>query len=173
MEEPIPEASIPAQTAVSPPVPSDLKVTLDISPAIEPERAAMLLAWTSTREQEEIIKQVLSRIPGLRFAVTEIGGMNEDLRTRILPQVVGACINRHVIERRPSHIHALLHALIEAERGLMSDAPISGSMSMKIAVAVRGAWLAVAIFGESAFHVITNHKRAGLGVMHFSNNRGN
>lgn len=161
-------SQIPPETSPSPGEAPELRITLVVSQDIDPERAAMLLAWTSTREQEENIKEVLSRVPGLRFAVTEIGGINEDLRTRILPQVVGACLSRRVIDKRPLHIHALLHALMEAQRGLMTDAPLSGSMSLKIATAVRGSWIAVAIFGESAFHVMTNHRRAGLGVMHFA-----
>ncbi|HHV78438.1 MAG TPA: HutP family protein [Firmicutes bacterium] len=126
----------------------------------------MMLALTRTREEEEAVKQVLSRLR-VRFAVTEIGGITENLRSKIAPQVIGACLSQGVIRKCPSHTHALLHAILEAERGLMMDASMSGSMSLKIAVTTHGSWIAVAIFGQSAFHVLTNHRRAGLGTMHF------
>jgi hut operon positive regulator len=40
------------------------------------------------------------------------------------------------------------------------------SLALKIGIAARDEWLAVAISGRSALHVVTNHWRAGLGVMH-------
>ncbi|MCR4399047.1 MAG: HutP family protein [Firmicutes bacterium] len=146
--------------------PCTLKVTFDVSNGIDAERAAMLLALTRTREEEEAAKSVLSQVGDLKFAVTEIGGMSDVLRSKIAPQVVGASLSQGVIRKCSTDTHALLHAVIEAERGLLMDAPMSGSMSMKIAVVRQGIWIVVAIFGHSAFHVLTNHRRAGLGVMH-------
>ncbi|NPV69431.1 MAG: HutP family protein [Firmicutes bacterium] len=143
-----------------------LKVSFDVAGGIDAERAAMLLALTRTREEEDEVKRILSKVRGLKFAVTELGGMSDALRSKIGPQVVGACLSQEVIRKRSSDTHALLHALIEAERGLLTDAPMSASMSMKIAVVRQGSWIVCAIFGHSAFHVLTNHRRAGLGAMH-------
>lgn len=39
-------------------------------------------------------------------------------------------------------------------------------LALKIAVVRDDGWLAVALFGKSALHYMTNHERAGLGVMH-------
>ncbi|MBC7332712.1 MAG: HutP family protein, partial [Synergistetes bacterium] len=44
--------------------------------------------------------------------------------------------------------------------------PLSNSLLLKVAVVSDGRWIAVCMFGESAFHVLTNHRRIGLGVMH-------
>lgn len=143
-----------------------MKIVFDVSNGIDPERAAMLLAISRTREEEEAIKKVLARTKLFKFSVTEIGGMNDTLRSRLAPQIVGACVNQGVIDRAPSQVHALMHAVLEAERGLCMDAPLSGSLALKIAVVTDGSWVAVAMFGDSAFHVLTNHRRAGLGVMH-------
>lgn len=145
-----------------------MKIVFDISDGIDPERAAMLLAISRTREEEEVIKKVLARTKLFKFSVTEIGGMNDALRGKVAPQIVGACVNQAVIDRTPSQVHALMHALLEAERGLCMDAPLSGSLALKIAVVTDGSWVAVAMFGDSAFHVLTNHRRAGLGVMHLA-----
>ena len=143
-----------------------LSISFDISNGIDPERAAMLLALTRNREEEEAAKAALSRVQGLKFAVTEIGGMTDSLRSKITPQVLGACLNQGVIRKSSNHVHALIHAVLEAQRGLTMDVPMSCSMSLKIAVVRTSGWIVVAIFGQSAFHVLTNHRRAGLGVMH-------
>ena len=42
----------------------------------------------------------------------------------------------------------------------------SSSLALKIAIVRKEHWIAVAIFGQSALHYMTNHERAGLGVMH-------
>ncbi|MGE5485431.1 MAG: HutP family protein [Ignavibacteriales bacterium] len=148
--------------------PGSAEITFDLSGGIDPERAAMLLALSRTREEEDNIKGVLARIGGFRFAVTEVGGMSETLRSKIAPQVIGASLSNGVIRKCPADTHALLHAILEAERGLLMDAPMSGSMSMKIAVVAHGNWIIVGMFGHSAYHVLTNHRRAGLGAMHLA-----
>lgn len=133
---------------------------------IDPERAAMLLALTRNREEEEKVKKILAKIQGMRFAVTEIGGISDALRTKIAPRVIGACLKQGVICRCSSQTHALLHAILEAGQGIFLEMPMSTSMSLKIGVVNHKRWIAVAIFGDSAIHRLTNHRRAGLGVMH-------
>lgn len=140
----------------------------DISNGLDPERAAMLLALSRNREEEERLKSSLAGIPGMRFAVTEIGGFSDTLHAQITPRVVGTCLSQGVLCRCASQVHALLHAIVEAGKGVCLDRPIRTSMSLKIGIVHYNNWLAVAIFGESAFHRLTNHRRAGLGVMHIN-----
>jgi len=52
---------------------------------------------------------------------------------------------------------------------MMVNASSSTSIAVKIAIVRNDNWVAVAIFGQSAIHPLTNHLRAGLGVMHISN----
>lgn len=144
----------------------ELKVEFNVSDGIDPERAAMLLALTRSREEEEKVKSMLAEMAGMRFAVTEIGGVSDSLRSKIAPRVIGACLKQGVIGNTSSQIHALLHAILEASRGIFLEMPMSSSMSLKIAVVRHKKWIAAAIFGDSALHMLTNHRRAGLGVMH-------
>jgi hut operon positive regulator len=134
---------------------------------IEAERAAMLLSISRTPQEEEEIKKKLRKIPGIRFAVTEIGGVSEQIHSKISAKLLGTALNNGVITKDPGEVHALMHAALEAERGVMLDIPKNASLALKVTVVAKDGWLAVAIFGQSAMHVLTNHWRAGLGVMHF------
>ena len=81
--------------------------------------------------------------------------------------VIGASLNSGIIEKTANDIHALIHATEEAKKGiLVSVSSSSASLALKIAVVRGSGWLAVALFGKSALHYMTNHERAGLGVMH-------
>lgn len=101
---------------------------------------------------------------GLKAVVTEVGGKTSfyDFNERINRAVIGACLNSGLIEKKSNDIHAVIHATEEAKRGLL----VSVSLAMKIAVVRNEHWIAVALFGKSALHYMTNHERAGLGVMH-------
>ncbi len=129
-------------------------------------RLAMLLAITATRAEEMAIRDLAAANGTYRCAVTEVGGKYGDFRERIFHAVVGAALNSGVIAKTPFQMHALLHATVEAERGMLVNIPGSSSLNTKVAIVTDGKWIAVAIFGVSAFHPLTNHERAGLGVMH-------
>ena len=103
--------------------------------------AAMLLALTRTLKDEETAKRALTEA-GHKFVVTEVGG------------------------KTSYDIHALIHATEEAKKGILVSVSSSASLALKIAVVRGSGWLAVALFGKSALHYMTNHERAGLGVMH-------
>lgn len=130
-------------------------------------RAAMLLALTRTMQDEDAVKKLLAP-QGFRFVVTEVGGTsaNSDFQTKTTKAVIGACMNTGLVEKTPTNYHALLHATDEAKRGIMVNVASSTSVAVKIAVVRDKSWIAVALFGESALHPLTNHDRAGLGVMH-------
>ncbi|KAF0193541.1 MAG: hut operon positive regulatory protein [Bacillota bacterium] len=134
---------------------------------IDAERAAMLLAMSRSMAEEDHIKKSLLLVPGLRLAVSEAGGNSGQIQKKVNLNLLGTAIEKGVISRHPSQVHALLHAILEAKRGVMMDVPTDASLALKLVVVVRHEWLAVAIFGQSAMHVLTNHWRAGLGVMHF------
>ncbi|MBT9133689.1 MAG: hypothetical protein DDT38_00412 [Firmicutes bacterium] len=137
---------------------------------IDVERAAMLLAMSRSLAEEEHVKRQLSEVKGLRMAVTEVGGYVDQIQRKMGNNLLGSALESRVIERKSSQVHALLHALLEAKRGVMMDVPSNASLALKISVVAKDDWLAVAIFGQSAMHVLTNHRRAGLGVMHFPRN---
>ena len=129
--------------------------------------AAMLLALTRTMQDEDAVKKTLAA-QGFRFVVTEVGGTsaNSDFQTKTTKAVIGACMNTGLIAKSPVNYHALLHATDEAKRGIMVNVASSTSVAVKIAVVRDDRWVAVALFGESALHPLTNHERAGLGIMH-------
>ena len=131
--------------------------------------AAMLLALTRTLKDEETAKRALTEV-GHKFVVTEVGGKTsyDDFHEKVNRAVIGASLNSGIIEKTANDIHALIHATEEAKKGILVSVSSSASLALKIAV-VRGSvagWLAVALFGKSALHYMTNHERAGLGVMH-------
>lgn len=128
-------------------------------------RLALLLALTLTNEEEEVLKKELSE-SGFLCAVTGIGGDNEEIKRRINMAVIGACLNNNIIDKTPREIHSVIHATLEAKEGLLLSAPNGGNFAGKIAIIRHNDWLAVAIYGHSAMHVMTNHERVGLGIMH-------
>lgn len=129
--------------------------------------AAMLLALTRTLKDEETAKRALTEA-GHKFVVTEVGGKTscDDFHEKVNRAVIGASLNSGIIEKTANDIHALIHAMEEAKKGILVSVSSSASLALKIAVVRGSGWLAVALFGKSALHYMTNHERAGLGVMH-------
>lgn len=134
------------------------------------ETAAMFLATTRTMADEDYIKQLVGK-KEYRFVVTEIGGESSsaEFQQKTTKAVMGACLNNGLIKKTVTNMHALLHAVEEAKRGVLVNAATNTSIAAKIAIVRDPNWIAVAIFGESAIHPLTNHERAGLGVMHLCN----
>lgn len=129
--------------------------------------AAMLLALTRTLKDEETAKRALTEA-GHKFVVTEVGGKTsyDDFHEKVNRAVIGASLNSGIIEKTANDIHALIHATEEAKKGILVSVSSSASLALKIAVVRGSGWLAVALFGKSALHYMTNHEWAGLGVMH-------
>ena len=129
--------------------------------------AAMLLALTRNMQDEEEVKKLLTD-QGFRLVVTEVGGNSalSDFQVKTTKAVIGACMNTGLVAKTPTNYHSLLHATEEAKRGIMVNLASSTSVAVKIAVVRDEQWVAVALFGESALHPLTNHDRAGLGIMH-------
>ncbi len=128
--------------------------------------ASVLLALSSNLRGEESIKELLIR-EGLKCVVTEVGGKSYgEFQDKITKSVIGACLNNGIIEKSSSSIHAVLHAAEEAKKGILVNVSSSVSLAVKIAVVKDSHWIAVAMYGLSAIHPITNHHRIGLGIMH-------
>ncbi len=126
---------------------------------------ALALASTSTVEEEKKIKDVLKEY-GWKAVATEVGGLVDELPAKITRAVVGAALNGKVVEKRQSHMHALMHATVEAMDGFLQASLVEASVGAKIAIVRNSKWIAVAIVGDAAYHAIAHHERAGLGTMH-------
>lgn len=137
------------------------------SSIVSPGTAAMMLALTQTIYDEDLAKKLVAK-KGLKAVVTEVGGKTifDDFNDRINRAVIGACLNSGLIEKKSNDIHAVIHATEEAKKGLLVSVSTSASLALKIAVSRNEHWIAVALFGKSALHYMTNHERAGLGVMY-------
>lgn len=129
--------------------------------------AAMLLAITQTLYDEECMKQMVAR-SGFKAVVTEVGGKTSfyDFNEKVNRAVIGFCLNSGIIQKTSNDIHAVIHASEEAKKGILVSVSTSTSLALKIAIARDEHWVAVALFGKSALHYMTNHDRAGLGIMH-------
>lgn len=130
-------------------------------------RAAMLLAITPTREEEEYIKRIIHSYPkNYKCAITEVSGKISDYEEKVTQAVLGASLNCEVIKKDTQQIHALLHATMEASEGMALDAPMSANLVVKIGIVSSKTWIALAMFGQFAYHSLAAHERAGLGIMH-------
>jgi hut operon positive regulator len=129
--------------------------------------AAMLLALTRTISDEEAAKKMVSGL-GYRLVVTEVGGNSglSEFQSKTTRAVIGAAHNSGLLSKSPTNYHALLHAVEEAKRGFLANLSSASSLAVKIAIVRDDKWIAVAFFGESAIHPVTNHERTGLGIMH-------
>ncbi len=132
-------------------------------------RAAMLLALTATREEEDTLKAIIEQGKNIKCAVTEVGGKVNDFKEKITNSVIGAALNCGVINKDSRQVHALLHATMEAENGMLFGSAIGLNLAVKVGIACDAEWIAVALFGQSGAHFLTSHERAGFGLMHLSN----
>lgn len=128
-------------------------------------KVAITLALSTDNEAEQILKDKYAK-EGYLCAVTAAGGEIPLLAKKINNAVIGACLNNAIIEKTPEEIHSLIHATLEAKEGILLAVPSGASFVGKIAIVRKQRWLAVAIYGQSAMHVLTNHERIGLGIMH-------
>lgn len=136
----------------------------DLGPDDVP-RAAVFLAITKDAETETACRRRIEE-QGWRAVATEVGGLLSDLPQKIIRALVGASLNAGIIEKNSREMHALIHAAIEAGNSFIPQMIIEVSVGAKIAIVRNNEWLAVAIFGDCAAHVVSHHDRCGLGVMH-------
>jgi hut operon positive regulator len=125
-----------------------------------------ILASISSREEEDKLKGSLAGTPDVKLAVTVVSGIRSEVGKSFVKSVVSSALQANVIRRTSGDIHAVVHAALEAARGLLLDSLAETSVKFKFAVVSDGHWVAVSAYGESAFHPETNHERMGFGVMH-------
>jgi hut operon positive regulator len=145
----------------------DLQLSVQIRLTDESQvgRAALLLASTTTPQEENSLKSQIMNSEWQAVA-TEVGGLANDLSQKITRAVVGAALNSGVIKKKSGEMHALMHAALEAMNSFISMSLLEASIGAKIAIVRNRLWVAVAVVGDSAYHAVAHHERCGLGVMH-------
>lgn len=132
------------------------------------EKASLFLALTESRAEEDELKKVLTESYLLVCGVTEIGGTVTTLQSngKLINAVLSAAFNTGVISKDPAAIHALVHATLEASNSVFIHTHSNASFALKVGMVTDKKWLAVAIFGWSSLHPLSEHGRVGLGYMH-------
>lgn len=129
-------------------------------------KAALFAAMTSQEEENYLKSHMGAECPGFRLAVTFVSGLTSDVRKKIAQAVIACSLQNKIIEKSPGSVHAVMHAALEAFEQIGSHVPVDASLKMKVAITTDDRWVAVAIYGDSAIQAMTNHERAGFGVMH-------
>ncbi len=127
-------------------------------------RVAILASLTDEAEEPEIKLQMANS--GYKLAITFVSGLSNEIRTSFVKAVIACAVKNEIIEKTPGQIHAVLHAALDAFTGVVHAVPADASLKLKVAIVTDTNWVAVAIYGDSAFYPLTNHERSGLGVMH-------
>ncbi len=148
---------------VSPSIEINLRVRINDMSGVA--RAALALAMTSSKEEEDEVKALLEQ-HGWRAVATEVGGLLGEVGSKFSRSVIGAALNGRVIEKSHREMHALMHAAAEAVEGFMQSTALEASVGVKVAIVRNRRWISVAIVGDAAYHVSAHHERAGVGVMH-------
>jgi hut operon positive regulator len=129
-------------------------------------KLALFAAMTSREEEDVLKEEFLSKYKHTRLAVTFVTGTKSEIM-RIIPKSAISCaIQNNVIKKVSTQIHAIIHATLEAIGGIVDHIPSDTSLKLKLSIVTDHEWVAVAIYGDSAVHPVTNHERAGLGIMH-------
>lgn len=131
------------------------------------QSGALLLAMSNSLQTEELVKGIV-KLKGYKCVVTEFGGNEDEFKRKIVSSVIGACLNKNIIEKTSTEIHAVIHATAEATKGFLMSMGMTANIALKIAIVRDEKWLSVALFGYSALHYSTNHKRACVGTMHIA-----
>ncbi len=124
-----------------------------------------LLAAMTTRDEEEILKTFVSeKCQNFKLAVTFISGSRDKVMETVTKSAVGCALQNNIVRANGVEIHAVMHATLEAIGGITNHL-IDANLKLKMSIVSDGKWVAVALYGDSAIHPLTNHERAGLGVM--------
>ncbi len=126
----------------------------------------MTLAMTEDREEEEKVKKWLASKGYKKAVATEISGLLVEFKQNAMKNTVTAALQTGIIDNKPYRIHAICHAVLEAVQGVLPVNLGNPSMKIKTSIVSDGHWVAVGMYGHSALHILTNHERAGLGIMH-------
>lgn len=126
-----------------------------------------LLASLTDQEEEKTMKEELSNNRnGYKLAVTFVSGMTSDIKRSFVKSIIGCSLQNDLIRKTPGQIHAVVHAALDALSGVIHQVPSDASLKLKVSITTDSNWVAVAIYGESAFYPLTNHERSSLAAMH-------
>lgn len=129
-------------------------------------KTALLLA-ISDQEEEAFFKNKIQEMHGeMRAAVTFISGVRSKVTETFARSVLNTALQNNIINKKVAHMHAVMHAAMEAFQGIIPPTAISSSIKMKVAICADNHWVAVAVYGDSAVSTFTNHERCGFGLMH-------
>lgn len=126
------------------------------------------LAALTDDEEEKRLKEELAHDIRYRVAITFISGLTSDIKENFVKSIIGCALQNDVIVKSSGNVHAVIHAALDALDGVVHNVPADSSLKMKVAIVSDGKWIAVAIYGDSAFYPMTNHERAGMSMMHLS-----
>lgn len=129
-------------------------------------KAALILAMSDREEEEDLKSQINRKTPHFRLAVTVVTGLTSELNNSFVKAIVGCSLQNNIVRKSGGQIHAVLHAALDALKGVVQQVPAEASLKLKVAIVADNDWVAVGIYGDSAFYPITNHERSSLGVMH-------
>lgn len=135
---------------------------------IAPDRIgklALLLAMSSREEEDEIKAYVKESFPNLTAGVTFLTGKRSDVMKNVGKAAFGCVSQNNVIKVDSRGVHAVMHAALEALSGITNHILTDTSLKLKLSVVSDKKWIAIALYGDSAIHPLTNHERAGLGIM--------
>ena len=129
-------------------------------------KIAMAAALTDEHE-EEIIKEYVKKYGiDYKLAVTFVTGLTSDIKKTFVKSIIGCALQNHIVKKKGTQMHALIHAALDALDGVIHSVPVDSSLKLKVGICTDYEWIAVAVYGDSAFYPLTNHERAGMGVMH-------
>lgn len=130
-------------------------------------KLALFAAMTSREEEDRLKQEIETAKQGqFRLAITFVTGTRSEVMKVVSKSAVSCALQNNVIKKAANQVHAVVHATIEAIGGIVEYIPADSSLKLKLSVVSSPDWLAVAIYGDSAVHPMTNHERAGLGIMH-------
>lgn len=129
---------------------------------IDPIRQAILLAMTQSMEQEKEMIRYLQGM-GIKCVATMASGFNSDISPKLVNNLVGACLNANIIEKKKSHIHPVVHALHEAMDTSRVTREISQNCRLKVGVVRYEDQISICIYGDLAIHELSAHKTVGVG----------
>lgn len=129
-------------------------------------KIAMLLAL-SDEEEERAIKEKFKN-SNIKVAVTVVAGLASQVRENFVKSVIGCAVQNNIIEKSSVLAHGVVHASLDSLQGVLHQVPVDASIKMKIGIVTDGNWIAVALYGDSAFYPLTNHERGALSIMHLT-----
>lgn len=139
-----------------------IRETITKNGQIDIAKTAVFVSMVENKAKESFARKFIEEL-GFNIVVTEVAGSGGDLKKKIINSCVGAALNLGVINKEAHEIHGLIQAAQEASRGLMLDMPLDANLHIKIAIVSSKHWIAISMYGNSAYHALSNHSRLGLG----------